>query len=76
MKFRQNRLLRDYPAQYSNVIGVGADYKINYKSIDVRCKTNKIILYRQGIHIYKGNSYLAPMTMINDEGGKSVYEES
>lgn len=66
----------DYPAQYSNVIGVGADSKINYKSIDVRCKTNKIILYRQGIHIYKGNSYLAPMTMINDEGGKSVYEES
>ena len=66
----------DYPAQHSNVIGVGADSKINYKSIDVRCKTNKIILYRQGIHIYKGNSYLAPMTMINDEGGKSVYEES
>lgn len=57
----------DYPAQYSNVIGVGSNPKVAYKSSDIKYKSNKIILVNGGIYWYNGNSYLAPMQMIIDE---------
>lgn len=56
---------KDYPAQYKNVIGIGTDSRILYKDIDIKEKTNKIILFSNGIHIYTGNSYLTPVEMIN-----------
>lgn len=60
----------DYPAQYTNVIGVGSDSKVIYKEKDIQCRTNNIILIDEKIHLYSGNSYLAPLQMIIDIKGR------
>ena len=67
----------DYPAQYNNVIGMGVNSQANYKPSDIIYKSNKILLIGRGLHIYKGNSYLAPMQMIIAErGGLQLWNES
>jgi len=54
----------DYPAMYDTVIGSGSDNKVKYKRIDVKYKSNKIIILHNGIHYYKGNSFLSLLSML------------
>lgn len=63
----------DYPAQYSNVIGVGSGFKVEYKEIDVKYRTNKIFLVGNGVNMYSGNSYLAPMQMVSDKRKENIH---
>ena len=63
----------DYPAQYANVIGVGRGSQIEYKEIDVKFRTNKILLIGNGINVYNGNSYLAPMQMVREQRKGNIY---
>lgn len=63
----------DYPAQYANVIGVGSGSRVAYKENDTKYRTNKILLIRNGIYLFNGNSYLAPMQMVSDKRKENVY---
>lgn len=56
----------DYPANYSNVIGVGTTQTINKKDNDVIYKTSDIRVASFPFKKYVGNSYLAPYTMLNN----------
>ena len=54
----------DYPAMYQNVIGCGyAKGELN-KAIDNMYKSNRIIVWNNGLAYYKGNSYLSLYTML------------
>lgn len=55
----------DYPAMYDNVIGSSKRSKVIFKDIDVQYKSNNIILVSDGFKIYRGNSYLSLLTMLN-----------
>lgn len=55
----------DYPAMYENVIASGCDNRINYKAIDYKYKSNKIIIWPNIIKVYTGNSYLSVLSMLN-----------
>lgn len=63
----------DYPAQYANVIGVGSGLRVAYKENDTKYRTNRILLIRNGIYLFNGNSYLAPMQMVSDKRKENVY---
>lgn len=54
----------DYPAKYKNLKGVYSSTNVEAKSIDVFFRSNNIILISDGIHFYRGNSYLSPYAMI------------
>lgn len=49
----------DYPALYEMTIASGSSKKINYKKNDVRYRTNLILIYNDGLHWFKGNSFLS-----------------
>lgn len=57
---------RDYPAMYKNVISSGISKNINFKDIDVKYRNNNIIVSSEPFKVYKGNSYLSLLTMINN----------
>lgn len=55
----------DYPAMYKNVIGCGyAKGELN-KAIDNMYKSNRIIVWNNGLAYYKGNSSLSIQSSIN-----------
>lgn len=54
----------DYPARYDNVIGVGTVDTPETGNKDVIYKTNNLVIMDSKIKFYKGNSYLVPYTMI------------
>ena len=57
----------DYPAQYSGVTGIGCNSKIGYKDNDVCFRSNSLLFISpNGIRIYKGNSYLTPLYMLQN----------
>ena len=56
----------DYPANYSNVIGIGTTQTINKKDNDVTYQTSNIIVTSFPLKKYVGNSYLTPYTMLNN----------
>ena len=56
----------DYPAQYTDVIGVGSNPEIAYKNVDIKYRSSKVIIINHGIFFFDGNSYLAPLQLIND----------
>ncbi len=57
----------DYPAQYNGVIGIGSNSRIGYKDNDVCFRSNSLLLISSdGIRIYKGNSYLTPLYMLQN----------
>lgn len=55
----------DYPAMYDNVIASGSNNKINYKRNDIKYKSNTICLVSNKFKIYRGNSYLSILSMLN-----------
>lgn len=54
----------DYPALYEMTIASGSSKKINYKKNDVRYRTNLILIYNDGLHWFKGNSFLSLNTLL------------
>lgn len=54
----------DYPARYERVVGVGTIGTPKPGKEDVIYKTNNLIMITSKLKFYKGNSYLAPYTMI------------
>ena len=54
----------DYPAMYQNVIGCGYAKGALNKAIDNMYKSNRIIVWNNGLAYYKGNSYLSLYTML------------
>ena len=60
-----------YPAMYSGVIASGSDNKIKYKDIDMHYDSNKIILInKNGLKFFEGNSFLSLYTMLDKENNK------
>ncbi len=55
----------DYPAMIDGTISSGSNVEVNYKVSDVVYKSNDVIVLNNGVHYYKGNSYLSIMTMLN-----------
>lgn len=57
----------DYPAMYDGVIASGENQKgIKYKDIDIKYKSKKILSLNK-IGIYKGNSYLSIISMLENK---------
>lgn len=55
----------DYPARYDGVIGVGTVDTPEIGNKDVVYRTNNLVTITSKLKIYKGNSFLAPYTMIH-----------
>ena len=55
----------DYPAMIDGTISSGFNEEVNYKTSDVVYKSNNIMVFNNGFHYYKGNSYLSIITMLN-----------
>ncbi len=49
---------------FSDIIN-GLLFENNYKTSDVVYKSNNIMVFNNGFHYYKGNSYLSIITMLN-----------
>lgn len=56
----------DYPAMYNNVIASGKRSAIVFKDCDINYRTNNIIIVNKKTYIYKGNSFLSLLTVLND----------
>lgn len=61
----------DYPAQYDGVIGIGSDKRISYKENDVQFDSNCVLLISDRLYLYSGNSYLAPLYMLQVTSNKN-----
>lgn len=55
----------DYPAMYEGIIGIGSDGRIPFKDSDIKYRTSKMLLIKNGrFKSYYGNSFLTPYTML------------
>lgn len=61
----------DYPAQYDGVVGIGSDKRISYKENDVHFDSNDVLLISEHLYLYSGNSYLAPLHMLQATSNKN-----
>lgn len=57
----------NYPAMLEGTISSGSNSEVNYKTNDVVYKTSNLIVINDGVHQYKGNSYLSIITMLKYE---------
>lgn len=56
----------DYPAMYDHVIASGSDENIGYKEND-KGYSSDLVLLTTNFKIYRGNSYLSIVTMVQSE---------
>ncbi len=56
----------DYPAMYKSVIGSGKRNGITYKNIDKTYRNNNVlIISKKGLRLYKGNSFLSLISILD-----------
>lgn len=57
----------DYPAMYKGVIASGCDdRRVTYKSTDKCYYNNNVVLSNDLFNVYRGNSYLSLLTLLQD----------